>query len=419
MVLLPPKLEFLTVIDTIEIQNFKSIEKIELPLGRINVFIGENGAGKSNLLEAIALAGAANSGKLDNEFLMSRGIRVTQAKSMRPLFEGFSDISPIELALGVNGKSFQIEIQNDNQPYSSWKHKTTRTDQSEQEYINAKLFEFTSASKENLALFNVSLKQFLAKASAATKNKKPAKPEDVVPSSNLISDLLKKFQNEYACAPHEIDEFVIYSPENTALRLFEKEGQIEPLGINGEGLLKLLVVLSEMDDTSAMSLINESMGVLGWFKGLSIQKESSNAPPGMEIYDKYLNSQNAKLDQRSANEGFLFLLFYFALFSSNLTPRFFAIDNIDASLNPKLCSKLMAQLTLLAASNNKQVLLTTHNPAVLDGLNLDDDSQRLFVVTRNSKGYTRVKRIIKGPGDNSKLSELFMSGVLGGLPKRF
>ena len=404
------------MIDTIEIQNFKSIEKIELPLGRINVFIGENGAGKSNLLEAIALAGAANSGKLDNEFLMSRGIRVTQAKSMRPLFEGFSDVSPIEIVLGVNEKSFNVEIQNDNQPYSSWKHKTTRTDQSEQEYINAKLFEFTSASKENLALFNASLRHFLSKAKAVSTGKNT---EEAISSSNLVSDLLKKFQGEYACAPHEIDDFVIYSPENTALRLFEKEGQIEPLGINGEGLLKLLVVLSEMDNSSSMSLINESLRVLGWFKGLSIKKESSNAPPGMEIHDKYLDSKNTKLDQRSANEGFLFLLFYFALFSSNLTPRFFAIDNIDASLNPKLCSKLMAQLALLAASNNKQALLTTHNPAILDGLNLDDDSQRLFVVTRNSKGYTRVKRIMKGPGDSSKLSELFMSGVLGGLPKRF
>ena len=40
------------------------------------------------------------------------------------------------------------------------------------------------------------------------------------------------------------ENFLIYSPENTALRTFEKEGQIQPLGINGEGLLKLLKVVN-------------------------------------------------------------------------------------------------------------------------------------------------------------------------------
>ncbi len=46
------------MIAEIQIQNYKSIDKLRLELGRVNVFIGENGAGKSNILEAIALAAA-------------------------------------------------------------------------------------------------------------------------------------------------------------------------------------------------------------------------------------------------------------------------------------------------------------------------------------------------------------------------
>lgn len=42
------------MIKTIEIQNFKSVQQLTLELGRINVLIGENGCGKSNLLEGIA-----------------------------------------------------------------------------------------------------------------------------------------------------------------------------------------------------------------------------------------------------------------------------------------------------------------------------------------------------------------------------
>lgn len=42
----------------------------------------------------------------------------------------------------------------------------------------------------------------------------------------------------------ELNEFIIYSPENQRLRVCEKVGQIQPLGINGEGLFKLINVLS-------------------------------------------------------------------------------------------------------------------------------------------------------------------------------
>lgn len=89
----------------------------------------------------------------------------------------------------------------------------------------------------------------------------------------------------------------------------------------------------------------------------------------------------------------MFLLFYFTLFISPDTPQFFAIDNVDASLNPKVCSALMTELANLAKSHNKQVILTTHNPALLDGLDLSDDEQRLFVVYRNRRGHTKVRRV--------------------------
>ena len=36
------------------IKNFKSIIYLTIELGRVNVFIGANGMGKSNVLEAIA-----------------------------------------------------------------------------------------------------------------------------------------------------------------------------------------------------------------------------------------------------------------------------------------------------------------------------------------------------------------------------
>ena len=54
------------MLSTIRIECFKSISELELDLGRINLFIGANGSGKSNLLEAIGVLGAAASGRVDD-----------------------------------------------------------------------------------------------------------------------------------------------------------------------------------------------------------------------------------------------------------------------------------------------------------------------------------------------------------------
>jgi AAA15 family ATPase/GTPase len=75
------------MIQEITIENYKSIQSLSIELGRVTVFIGENGCGKSNILEAIALGSAEAADKLDNEFLASRGIRVTDPKLMRSAFD--------------------------------------------------------------------------------------------------------------------------------------------------------------------------------------------------------------------------------------------------------------------------------------------------------------------------------------------
>ncbi len=108
---------------------------------------------------------------------------------------------------------------------------------------------------------------------------------------------------------------------------------------------------------------------------------------------------------------------------SPYTPGFFAIDNIDTALNPKLAARLIKELTIIAKENNKQVLLTTHNPGVLDGLDLKDDEQRLFSIYRDIDGETSAHRImplqpVKGR-EPVRLSEAFVRGYIGALPQNF
>ncbi|MEZ5299912.1 MAG: AAA family ATPase [Verrucomicrobiales bacterium] len=179
-----------------------------------------------------------------------------------------------------------------------------------------------------------------------------------------------------------IDAYLIYSPEVSVLRPFQEEGQIQPLGINGQGLLAHLARQAQKKKGKFWERLNEALSILDWFGGFSLPKNPLPGEARLEIIDRY-GKKNKPFDQRSANEGFLFLLFYFALFLSEDTPKFFAIDNVDASLNPRLSSELMRRLVGLAKENGKQVILTTHNPGLLDGLDLDDLEQKLYAISRS------------------------------------
>lgn len=217
-------------------------------------------------------------------------------------------------------------------------------------------------------------------------------------------------------------DFLIYAPENSALRIFQAEPQILPLGIKGEGLFAHLKALGTPEHAERLAAIGERLALLDWFERLEIPKDLAPGERSLLIRDRYL-AEGALFDQRSANEGFLFLLFYLTLFISDATPPFFAIDNVDTSLNPKLVTTLVAQLVELARRHDKQVIFTTHNPAVLDGIDLGKDEQRLFVTERGKDGATRVRRIhAPKPLDGDPpvlLSEAFVRGYLGGLPKNF
>jgi predicted ATPase len=75
------------MIQSIQIDGFKSIVSQTLEVGRVNCFIGANGVGKSNVLEAIGVLGAAANGKVDDEALLRRGVRPGVPRLYKTSFE--------------------------------------------------------------------------------------------------------------------------------------------------------------------------------------------------------------------------------------------------------------------------------------------------------------------------------------------
>jgi AAA15 family ATPase/GTPase len=379
------------MIQSLSIQNYKSVQDLNIELGQFNVFIGENGCGKTNILEGIAIGSAAISNKLDDEFLAARGVRVTEKELMKSAFEVNENNIFINI-LNANKVGFELKI---NVFHSIWTYTNLLITENQNIEELPETYVEHMVAKGKDAEFQKILNDYV--------NRKDIFKQDFFKTTNL--------QN-----------FLTYTPENYFLRRFEEEIQIKPLGIRGEGLFKHIKDLHK-HKPETLAKIQEKLTLISWFEGFEIPTDLMFSERRINIKDRYLAPELQFFDQRSSNEGFLYLLFYFTLFISEFTPKFFAIDNIDNALNPKLCSKLIEVLSGIVKENQKQVILTTHNPAILDGLDLTDDTQRLFVIYRNADGHTKAKRVmpqktVQGV-EPVRLSEAFLRGYIGGLPKNF
>ena len=107
------------------------------------------------------------------------------------------------------------------------------------------------------------------------------------------------------------------------------------------------------------------------------------------------------------------------------SPSVLAVDNFDHALNPRLAKALTRQICdwTLMNEHNRQLLLTSHNPLVLEGLPLQDDRVRLFTVERSHQGKTLVNRVqmdanlIEQANKGIPLSQQWVMGTFGGVPQ--
>jgi predicted ATPase len=327
-------------------------------------------------LEGIAMGCAAAEDRLDNASLINRGIRLTEPALMKSGFDTEVGNKEIHIRFSFNDDSQLLEfsVESNNILHSKWENKHS--------IFNTKQEDLESMTHEEM------------------------------------KSLLKQLKNLSISNTVTIIQFNIYSPENYFLRRFEDEEKGNVLGLRGEGLFLAVQTIANTNPEQFLE-IKKHLKIFDWFEDAEIPKDLFATEKRLKITDNYLQDGLKYFDQKSANEGFLYVLFYLTLFISDYTPKFFAIENIDNSLNPKLAGDLMKILAALAEKHGKQVIFTTHNPAILDGLNLNDPEQRLFVVSRNAVGHTKALRIEQKPtpanGQSVKLSEQFLRGYIGGL----
>jgi predicted ATPase len=391
----------------ITVKQFKSLVDLDLELGRINLFIGANGSGKSNILEAVGVLGAAANGRVDDEALLRRGVRPGVPKLYKTAFKLSPNQKQSHIRLGAKSESeaaYEISLWNPmDKPNPAWAFKNENLKFQEEPIVTRTT---TSAGKHNSEQGMAALKTV------------DLRPGD--PALRLMSQLRG---------------YSIFCPNTPSLRGLVQDVQSrEPVGLAGgrlpEALAELLETAKKKPELE--DILDEARALIDWAKDFSsessvdvlLSPSAARSRLVIQFVDRYMNKGRNKLTGYDASEGALYVLFCAVLALHPRSPHCFAVDNVDQALNPRLARSLLAAICRWTKQLNgdRQWLMTAHNPAVLDDLPLDDDEVRLFAVDRNNKGYTEVRRIDvakaieKRPDKGWTLSRMWMEGYLGGVP---
>ena len=392
------------MITKLTVESFKTLEKVEIELGLVNVFVGANGSGKSNLLEAVGVLSAAADGKVNDQVLLQRGVR----PGLPQLYKSaFTERLPPHIFFGAqnDNSSYEVALHNPlDESGKPWRYKTESWMQGKKKL----------ASRSPAMEGNPNTEVGLANAKAISM-------EPGSPGLNL----LKKLQN-----------YVIFSPTTPVLRGTEREPQPRhPLGIYGGRLPEAVgeLLARAQKNKHAAKVCEEALDLIDWAKDfrcesadkVPLSAAAGASPRVIRFVDRYMREGRNVLSGYDASEGALYVLFLAVLAAHDGSPQFCAVDNADHGLNPRLAQALVFRFCqwVLEAPEPRQLLLTAHNPQVLDGLPLQDDRVRLFTVSRTSKGRSSVRRVEITPQmiemankDKLTLSRLWLMGHLGGVP---
>lgn len=391
------------MIRSLHILGFKSISDQTLELGRVNCLIGANGTGKSNILEALGVLGAAANGVVDDESLLRRGVRAGLPRLFKSSFA--TEKTPVHIALsaeGTCGELYRVSLLNPlESPEPAWSYKTELLRDGNEDLVSDGI-----RNKKNLN----------PKAGLAALRKVE------IPRENPAAVLMERLQ-----------EYAIYCPNTPTLRGIAQDLQSRsPVGLNGGLLADGFSELRKLfKDATEETPYDQLLGLVDWVADIQTTSQGLNllSPKVprtklmLKFTDRFMNASRNELTAYDASEGALYIIFCAILCLLPASPRLFAVDNLDQALNPRLVTNLVAHLSSWLKHNgpDRQIIFTAHNPAVLDGLDLSDPEVHLFAVERNSEGLTSIRRIVSSPELLTKnkeypLSRLWMMGTLGAVP---
>ncbi len=394
---------------SISLTNFKSYEDATLPLAPLSLLIGANASGKSNAIEGIRfLSWLAEGRRLDD--LMSavqsedqrlRGTIKNLAYEGTDTF-GFRCTTDIDYGASF---SIDIEITNDGMKIVS---------------------ESISSPQSSVPLYNVAEAghQFSHELQVQYNNfarggKKPRIPCNDQQAVFTQLETPARFAGGHSKAqkviPHVVSEYrklleeiLFLDPNPRAMReySFVVERALKGDGSNLSSVLYELCVKKKRKDD-----------VLSFIRSLP-EQDINNIDfietPRNEVMVKLTESfggRDHNWDVQVLSDGTLRVLAVAAALLSAPQGSLVIIEEIDNGVHPSRAGMLLENIQKVAESRNVRVLVTTHNPALLDALPTQAVPDVVCCYRDPDEGDSRLVRL----EDLHRYPELIAQGALGQL----
>ena len=392
--------------------NFKSFESIDIELSDLNVVLGPNASGKSNLASI---------------FQFIRDISILGLSNAISLQGGLDYLLNFK---NSKKQHLELEIQFDKSQTVSF----NRSNQAKLSdfYYNIKIYPFLKKKGMKKYIEEVSLKFTNPRdISAYTSNLKIIsdngkirfEPDDVETefSKKIHPLLLPLNMKNKGEAGSLISSFTLLFLLGIGIPNFIQVYDFDPklskkaISISGKAELEpdgsntALVLRKMLENSEERKRFIQYLKVcLPFVKDLSFEnqidksiilKVAESYNPGLEIPSSIISDGTVEI----------LSLIYALFFDEN---RLIVIEKPERNIHPHLISSLMHLVQ--EASNEKQIIITTHSPELIKYSRIED----LLIIERDRDGASKVSRVSDKSSvkaflkDNIGIEELFVDGIL-------
>jgi len=392
-------------------EDFKSYREAEFPLAPLTLLIGTNASGKSNALEGI-------------RFLswLSQGQRLDDA--LRAVQEDDLTIRGTLDSLGYHGaQSFSLGCSLAST--HPWEHfdVTLQVDEDELYIVQEKihgdhssvpLYQIAHSPEEYGYEVKVAYNNFARggrKPKIACSNQRAIITQLDTPSrfgkeesQEKIPDITERFRQA-------LGQILFLDPDPRRMREYSFENETELIG-DGRNLSGVLYNLCQ--DSSRK---NEILDFIEALPEQDFQNISFVETPRSEVMLKLTESFGGRDEAWHApilSDGTLRVLAVGAAVLSAPEGSLIAIEEIDSGVHPSRAGMLLENIQRIAQKRNLRVVLTSHNPALLDSLPEESIPHVVCCYRDPDEGDSRLVRL----EDLRKYPDLVARGPLGRLMTR-
>ena len=391
------------MIERIVIENFESLRKVDLSLGRMNLFIGANATGKSNVLDAFRLLAGIGHGFTIDQILNGKPRSATgevweriRGGTEHACFAGSDGTG--EIAIEVYGKWDAGFARNWPE---GWEYRISFSPKGRgrvtDEYINTKQLRYRHGDLPECFYANPSL-PVLGMEKEIWRRKETLDNLSGVDISHWLLKLAEMFGNAQRIdlVPKKLRA---YSPVEWAGRM----------GDHGENFAAVVNLICDEEHTKD--------AYLAWLRELRPEQIDDVGTKAGAVGDwMFILQENGRTFPAPVlSEGTLRFAALTAAFFQDNVPGIMMIEEIENGIHPSRIQILLELMRSQAEYRETQILATTHSATILDWLQ-EEDYKTTFLCRRDeSTGESKICSLADVPHfmdavRKKPASELFSEG---------